>query len=88
MAGLREAQGRRGESFCLLPLQAGRCSKSIFLRIDTQTKFSPFSYKYQEMQKKNILRKQQVTYKDCDIWCQNAAKDVRRGELPQRCGDA
>lgn len=41
----REAEGWRGESFCLLPVRAGRCSNSVSLRIDPQTKFSspPFS---------------------------------------------
>lgn len=31
----------RGESFCLLPVPAGRCSKTVLLRIDSGTKFSP-----------------------------------------------
>lgn len=77
-------KGRRGESFCLLPVPAGRCSKSVLLRIDSRTKFSP-PPQHQEMQEKNIERKQQVTYHmDCDFWCQNNAEDVLKGERPWR----
>lgn len=36
----REAPGWWGESFCLLPVRAGRCSNSVSPRIDPQTKFS------------------------------------------------